>query len=153
MSPVALRVAVAVFVVGALGAWLVKPIGDACPDVGRLPAGSQSSSSPSFAPPLTRTCTYTTVDGTQARKRYVPIVDWLVLGVVAGVAGVGVGLAGPGREPRPERAPRAPKAASPSARRAPRIPAAQPAPPESAEERALAREREREERARRRHGG
>ena len=157
MSQGALRAALAVFALGVLGVWLIRPIGDACPDVGRLPAGSQSSSSPSFAPPLTRTCTYTTADGTKARKRYVPIVDWLVLGVVAGVVGAGVGLAGPGpgpaREPRPQRAPRAAKPARP-AKRSPRIAAAaEPAPPESAEERALEREREREERARRREGG
>ena len=151
----AVRVGLAVFVLGAFGVWLVKPIGDACPDVGRLPAGSQSSSSPSFAPPLTRTCAYTTADGTQAHQRYVPIVDWLVLAVVAGVAGVGVGLAGPGT-PRPEpaarskRAPRPPREARSA--RAER-PAPAPAPPESAEERAAAREREREERARRRERG
>jgi hypothetical protein len=163
MSQNAVRTALAVFVVGVLGVWLVRPIGDACPDVGRLPAGSKSSSSPSFAPPLTRTCTYRTTDGTKARKRYVPIVDWLIVAVVAGVAGAGVGLAGPGtpgtdRAPRPQRAPRperAPRLAR--AKRAPR--AAAPAaprsapPPESAEERAAAREREREERARRRTRG
>jgi len=158
----AVRVGLAVFVLGAFGVWLVKPIGDACPDVGRLPAGSQSSSSPSFAPPLTRTCTYTTADGTQAHKRYVPVVDWLVLAVVAGVAGVGVGLAGPGtprpeRAPRPSRAPRLARVSRPAraerpARTAP-SPTPAPAPPESAEERAAAREREREERARRRGRG
>ena len=172
----AVRVGLAVFVVGVLGVWLVKPIGDACPDVGLLPAGSQSSSSPSFAPPLTRTCTYTTADGTEAHKRYVPIVDWLILAVVAGVAGAGVGLLGPGsarpeRAPKPERAPRperAPKPESapkperaprperaPKPERAPRPerapkPEPAPAPPETAEERAAQREREREERARRR---
>jgi len=113
----AVRAGLVVFLLGVLGVWLIKPIGDACPDLGRLPAGSQSASSPSFAPPLTRTCTYTTADGTEAHQRYVPIVDWLIVAVVAGVAGVGVGLLGPGtprperapkpeREPRPERAPK-----------------------------------------------
>jgi len=171
MSRGALRAALAVFALGVLGVWLVKPIGDACPDVGRLPAGSQSSSSPSFAPPLTRTCTYTTADGTKARKRYVPVVDWLIVAVVAGVAGAGVGLAGPGtprperapkqaREPRPQRAPRAPK--SGRAKRAPRAAASprssEPAPEPvvggpDPEDRAAARERERQERARRRAEG
>ena len=171
MSQGALRAALAVFALGVLGVWLVKPIGDACPDVGRLPAGSQSSSSPSFAPPLTRTCTYTTADGTKARKRYVPIVDWLVLGVVAGVVAVGVGLAGPGAPPveraakrqpasRPRRAPRAPKPGR--AKRAPRTAAppraSEPAPAPvvggpDPEDRATARERERQERARRRAEG
>lgn len=167
MSQGAVRAALAVFLLGVLGVWLIKPIGDPCPDIGRLPAGSERSSSPSFAPPLTRTCTYTTPDGTQARKRYVPIVDWLILAVVAGVAGVGVGLAGPGRPPRdaaagPEQArrpesvpraapaPRAPKPARPA--RAPHGTPGQPTGPESGEDRAVARERERQERARRREG-
>lgn len=164
MSHGAVRAALAVFLLGVLGVWLIKPIGDPCSDIGRLPAGSESSSSPSFAPPLTRTCTYTTPDGTQARKRYVPVVDWLILAVVAGVAGVGVGLAGPGRTPseaaagpelgrRPESVPRAapaPKPARPA--RAPRRTAGQPTEPQSGEDRAVARERERQERARRREG-
>lgn len=132
MSQGAVRAALAVFLLGVLGVWLIKPIGNPCPDLGRLPAGSQSSSSPSFAPPLTRSCTYTTADGTQARKRYVPVVDWLILAVVAGVAGAGVGLVGPGR-------PAVERAAAPD--RAP--------PPE---DRAAARERERQERALRRGG-
>lgn len=111
MNAGAVRVAAAVFVLGVLAVWLVKPIGNACPDVSRLPPGSTSSSATSFAPPLTRTCTYSTADGTQARQRYVPIVDWLVLAVVAGLAGAGVGLLGPGsstpaeREPRTQRKP------------------------------------------------
>ena len=153
-----MRAALAVFAVGVLGVWLVKPIGDACPDVGRLPAGSQSSSSPSFSPPLTRTCTYTTADGTEAHKRYVPVVDWLIVAVVAGVAGVGAGLAGSGtlqqerapkppREPRASRAPRPARAAKPSPRSSDNG-----APPPSEEDRALTRERERQERARRREG-
>ena len=149
MSHNAARAALAVFLLGVLGVWLVTPIGDPCPDVGRLPAGSESSSAPSFAPPLTRTCTYTTTDGTKVRKRYVPVVDWLVLAVVAGVVATGVGLAGPGPgAPRPERPP-AP-ARAPRPRRARR---SGPVVPPSGEERALAREREREERARRRGSG
>lgn len=165
MSQLAARAALAVFVLGVLAVWLVKPIGDACPDLGRLPAGSTGTSAPSFAPPLTRTCTYTTADATQATKRYVPFVDWLVLAVVAGVVGTGVGLAGPGT-PRPERArvPKRPGRAPPLARaprparvkRASRVaaaPPAEPVPPPASEDRAGAREREREERARRRAGG
>jgi hypothetical protein len=136
MNRGATRAALAVFAIGVLGVWLVKPIGDACPDVGLLPAGSHSSSSPSFAPPLTRTCTYTTGDGTEAHRRYVPVVDWFIVAVVAGVVGVGVGLGGP-HEPRP--------------RPAPRLSHDRAAPP-GAEERAVARERERLERARRREG-
>ena len=123
MSSNAVRAALAVFLLGVLGVWLIKPIGDPCPDVGRLPAGSQSSSAPSFAPPLTRTCTYTTTDGTEAHKRYVPIIDWLILAVVAGVVGAGVGLVGPATqtEPRAPRAKRAPRAErAPGAKRAPR---------------------------------
>jgi hypothetical protein len=153
MSQNAVRAALAVFLLGVIGVWLVRPIGDACADLGKLPAGSTGSSSPSFAPPLTRTCTYRTADGTEATKRYVPVVDWLVLAVVAGVVGAGVGLAGPGkprpeREPKPERAPK-PKRA-PAARRAPPAQPAPPPPPPTAEERATERERERRERARRR---
>ncbi len=107
MNPGAIRAAIAVFVLGALIVWLIAPIGNACPDVGLLPAGSSSASAPSFSPPLTRTCTYTTTDGTMARKRYVPIVDWLVLAVIAGVVGAGITLLGPrpagptGGRPRP----------------------------------------------------
>lgn len=165
MSQGAVRAAVAVFLLGVLGVWLIKPIGNACPDLGRLPAGSQSSSSPSFAPPLTRTCTYTTVDGTQARKRYVPVVDWLILAVVAGVVGAGVGLAGPGtpaaerapgpkRTQRPERAPRRERAQRPEpAPRPERAQRPRRAPSQTADERAVARARERQERARRREGG
>jgi hypothetical protein len=170
----AVRAALAVFLVGVLGVWLITPIGDACPDVGRLPAGTTSGSSPSFAPPLTRTCTYTTSEGTEAHKRYVPIVDWLIVAVVAGVVGAGFGLLGPGapgaenapkpaRAPKPQRSPepaRAPKSARTRARsrkpqQAPRAapppgPAAAAAPAQTAEDRAAQRDRERLERARRR---
>lgn len=153
MNRGAMRAALAAFAIGVLGVWLVKPIGDACPDIGRLPAGSQSSSAPSFAPPLTRTCTYTTADGTQARQRYVPVVDWLIVAVVAGVVGAGVGLLGPAA-PRSEHAPKAarePRAAKPARAitGAPRSAEDGAAPP-SEDDRALARERERQERARRR---
>ncbi|MEA2156575.1 MAG: hypothetical protein QOE11_2715 [Solirubrobacteraceae bacterium] len=81
----ALRIAATVFVLGVLAVWLVAPIGNACPDVGRLPSGSRSSSSPSLSPPLTRRCTYTTPEGTQAHARYVPWLDWIVLALLAAV--------------------------------------------------------------------
>jgi hypothetical protein len=136
VSRTAVRAALAVLLLGVLGVWLVKPIGDACPDLGKLPAGSTGASAPSFAPPLTRTCTYTTVEGTKAHKRYVPVVDWLIVAVVAGVVGAGAGLAGPGTG-RPERAP--------PPQPAPEVP--------RAEDRAAQRERERAERARRRERG
>ena len=100
------RAGVAIFVIGLLFAWLVRPIGNACPDVDKLPSGSKGSSAPSFAPPLTRNCTYTTPDGTQARKRYVPLLDLVALLLGAGVVGAAVGMAGPaGREGRARRAP------------------------------------------------
>jgi hypothetical protein len=97
MSRGAIRAAVAVFLLGALVVWLVRPIRDACPDVDRLPAGSTGTSAPSFAPPLTRTCTYTTPDGTKARRRYVPVVDLLALAAIAGAVGGAIAVAGPGR--------------------------------------------------------
>lgn len=97
MNAGALRAAVAIFVLGMLVVWLIRPIGDACPDVDKLPAGSTGSSAPSLAPPLTRTCTYGTPDGTKARQRYVPVVDVLVLAVIAGVVGAAIWLLGPGR--------------------------------------------------------
>jgi hypothetical protein len=111
MNAGAIRAGVAVFLLGVLVVWLIAPIRNACPDVGLLPPGSMSSSSPSFSPPLTRTCTYTTPDGTKARKRYVPIVDWLIVAVIGGVVGAGIGLLGPvarsgyelERDPRPPR--------------------------------------------------
>ena len=108
MSAGAARAAVFILLLGVLVVWLVRPIGDACPDVGKLPPGSSAASKPSFTPPLTRTCTYTTPEGTKARKRYVPIMDWLVLAVVAGVAGAAITRLGPARRlpdtPRPRRA-------------------------------------------------
>ena len=95
MSRGALRAAVAVFLLGLIVVWLIAPIGNPCPDVDKLPSGSSGSSAPSFAPPPTRTCTYTTPEGTKARKRYVPIVDGLMVAVVAGLVGAAIGLAGP----------------------------------------------------------
>ena len=96
----------AVFLLGLFVVWLIAPIGNPCPDVDKLPPGSRGSSAPSFAPPLTRTCTYTTPEGTKARKRYVPIVDMLALAVVAGLVGGAIGLAGPEARARRERQPR-----------------------------------------------
>jgi hypothetical protein len=94
MSAGAVRAGVAVFVVGLLFVWLIRPIGNACPDVDKLPQGSEGSSAPSFAPPLTRTCTYTTPDGTKARKRYVPVLDLVALLFAAGLAVGAIGVAG-----------------------------------------------------------
>ncbi|MEA2233856.1 MAG: hypothetical protein QOD83_3672 [Solirubrobacteraceae bacterium] len=92
-----LRVAAVVFVFGFLVIWLIQPIGNPCPDRGALPKGSSKSSSPSFAPPGTRTCTYTTPEGTKARFHYVPWLDWFVLAVLAGLAAAAVRLAASGR--------------------------------------------------------
>lgn len=137
----ALRIAATVLVLGALVVWLVAPIGNPCPDLGRLPSGSTSASSPSFSPPLTRRCTYTTTDGTRARSRYVPWLDWIVLLLVAGAAATVARFVG-GSAARGERAPRAPRA--PREPRAPKQPAAR----DDAE-----RERARAERSRRDRGG
>lgn len=106
MSRQGLRAGAAILVLGLLLVWLVRPIGNACPDVDRLPTGSAGSSAPSFAPPLTRTCTYTTPDGTQARKRYVPLLDLVALLLAAGLAGGAISVAGPGRRGRRAPAPR-----------------------------------------------
>lgn len=107
MSAGAARAALFILVLGVLVVWLARPIGDACPDLGRLPPGSSASSKPSLTPPLTRMCTYTTPDGTNARKRYVPLLDWLVLGVVAGIAGIAITRLGPQPpQPRAQRRPR-----------------------------------------------
>jgi hypothetical protein len=101
-----LRSGVAVLLAGLLVVWLIKPIGDPCPDLGRLPHGSTASSSPSFSPPLTRSCTYTTAGGIQAHARYVPWLDWIVLLLVASLAVGAVRVLSPvGRGP--SRAPRA----------------------------------------------
>lgn len=82
-----LRLAVAILVVGLLAVWLVKPIGDPCPDIDRLPQGSSATSSPSLSPPLTRTCTYTAAIGIQARALYVPWLDWIVIVLIAAAGG------------------------------------------------------------------
>lgn len=156
MNAGALRAAAAVFVVGLLFVWLIRPIGNACPDVDKLPSGSTASSTPAFAPPLTRTCTYSTLDGTKARKRYVPVLDLVVLLVAAAVVGGGIALARPGpggsrqaRASAPERLPE-PSAQDPPA----------PPPPPLGEEQteieierqAAERERARQERQARRRG-
>jgi len=99
-----IRAGLAIVVIGLLFIWLIRPIGDPCPDVDKLPSGSSGSSAPSFAPPLTRACTYSTPDGTQARKRYVPLLDLVALLLVAGLVGGAVSLAGPGRRELRERA-------------------------------------------------
>ena len=136
MKVSATRVALVAFLLGALGVWLIRPIGDPCPDLGKLPAGSASTSAPSFAPPLTRTCTYTTAGGIDAHQRYVPVIDWIVLAVLAGVVGLGVALLGGSGSPRAagrrasSRPPRlagrafAAAAAAPSPRPAPQRPLA-----------------------------
>ena len=130
-----LRAAVAVFVVGFLFVWLVKPLGNPCPDLASLPQGSTAGSSPSLAPPGSRTCTYTATAGIKATAKYVPWLDWIVLLLVAAaVAGVVRMLspagrsAGRARAARPEREPRAerpPRAERERAEREPR--AEQPA--------------------------
>ncbi len=143
MSRGAIRAAVALFVIGVLAVWLIAPIGDACPDAALLPADSTHGSAPSFAPPLTRTCTYTTAQGTQARTRYVPLLDWVVLAALAGIAGTAITLMGPGRGP-----PRSPGPASrprPDRSRAARPPRAGEPPPAAGER--SRREREAAERA------
>jgi hypothetical protein len=101
MSAGAIRAAGVVLLLGVLLVWLVRPIGNPCGDLGKLPAGSTASSRPSFAPPLTRSCTYTTPEGTNARKRYVPVVDWLALVVLAGVVGGAISVFGPRGSGRP----------------------------------------------------
>jgi hypothetical protein len=171
----ATRVALVVFLVGALGVWLIRPIGNACPDIGKLPAGSRSSSAPSFVPPLTRTCTYTTAGGIEAHRRYLPIVDWIVLAVLAGVAWLGVSLLGgsgaqlgaarepegppdwlaEASEPKPKPKPRMEVPPSPAKPVRPARPAPAPRAPSldgdsEAAARAAQRELERQQRARRR---
>ncbi len=90
------RAGVAIVVVGLLFIWLIRPIGSACSDLDKLPSGSRGSSAPSLAPPLTRTCTYTTPEGTEARTRYVPVLDALALLIVAAIVGGAIGLRGAG---------------------------------------------------------
>jgi hypothetical protein len=157
-----LRAAVAVFVVGFLVVWLVKPIGNPCPDLGRQPPGSSASSSPSLSPPGSRTCTYTAVGGVQAKVGHVPWLDWIILLLLAAVAGGAVRVASPGgrgarerapaRSPRPERQPRAKRApraqpAEPPPRPAPPPAGREPSRPTSSERDAADRERARRERA------
>ncbi len=110
----ALRIAATVVVLGALAVWLVAPVGNPCPDLGRLPSGSTSSSSPSLEPPLTRTCTYRTPDGTEAHARYVPWLDWIVLVLLAAVAVTVARFVGSPGEPKAHRTPGSPE---PSAER------------------------------------
>ncbi len=147
------RAGVALFVIGLLFIWLIRPIGSACSDLDKLPSGSEGSSAPSFAPPLTRTCTYTTPEGTKARKRYVPVLDVLGLLIVAGVAGGAIALLGAGgreRAPKPARAakPPQPERAQRSAQHAPQ-PQPQPEPePASADAEQARRERDAAERER-----
>ena len=166
MKVSATRVALVAFLLGALGVWLIRPIGDPCPDLGKLPAGSASTSAPSFAPPLTRTCTYTTAGGIDAHQRYVPVIDWIVLAVLAGVVGLGVALLGGSGSPRaaagegeleappdwlaePAPAPRA-RSSAPAPRPARPPPAPPPDGESEAAARAAQRELERQQRARRR---
>ena len=128
-----LRLAAAVLLVGVLAVWLVKPIGNPCPDLARLPPGATATSSPSFSPPLTRTCTYTATAGVQVRASYVPWLDWIVIALLAAAVGGGARMLAPGaRAPRPERAarpprePRAPRAARGTPRGDGERPAQQP---------------------------
>ena len=162
-----LRLAAVVLLVGVLAVWLVKPIGNPCPDLARLPQGATAKSSPSFSPPLTRTCTYTAAAGVQVRTRYVPWLDWIVIVLLAAVAGgvartlrpVGRPTASP-RTPR-ERLPTEPRAARERLPKEPRTPRERlPQEPRAARERPVAgrdgverdatdRERARRERAER----
>jgi hypothetical protein len=121
-----LRAGVALFLVGFLAIWLVKPIGNPCPDLGSLPQGSTASSSPSFSPPGSRTCTYTAAAGIKATKKYMPWLDWIVLLLLAAAAAGAVRVLSPaGKRAREERAGR------PAGERGPRAeptPRAEPAP-------------------------
>jgi hypothetical protein len=152
------RAAVAVLVVGFLVIWLLAPIGNPCPDLRELPAGSTASSSPSFSPPGSRTCTYTAVGGIKATSKYIPWLGWIVLILLAALAGGVVRMASPegrraraerggqqGRERRPGGEP-SPDAAPPAGR--PPRPARSQRPAKDASERDDAeRERARQERA------
>ncbi|HUR85332.1 MAG TPA: hypothetical protein VMY78_08300 [Solirubrobacteraceae bacterium] len=141
----AARIGATVFVLGALAVWLVVPIGDPCPDAGKLPPGSTHSSAPSFSPPLTRRCTYTTPDGIKARSRYVPVLDLLLVAVVAGIATGGAAVLGGTGEPRAPRAPRTPRTPREPVRREPQ----RREPAERGDEERERARRERAERARR----
>jgi hypothetical protein len=155
------RIAIAVLVAGFLVVWLVKPIGNPCPDLDRLPQGSSASSSPSFSPPGARTCTYTAAGGIRAESKYMPWLDWIVLLLLAAVAAAAVRVLSPvsggggARAPRGEREPRGERA--PSLDRAPRADPSPPPPPtepahspaSSGERDAAERERARRERAER----
>jgi len=142
-----LRAGLAVFLAGLFVVWLIKPIGNPCPDRGALPQGSSTSSAPSLLPPGTRTCTYTTPLGTRARTRYWPWLDWLVLAVIAGAVGYGVRAASGQR-----RAPRQPSERAPKARTPRERPSRERARQDGAasERDAAERERQRAERERRR---
>jgi len=129
-----LRAAVAIFLAGALVVWLVKPIGEPCPDLERLPAGSTARSSPSLTPPGTRTCTYTAAGGTEARSSYVPWLDWIVLVLLAALVAGGIRVVSPAGRAAPRRSARVRPAAPREGR---------------AEHDAAARERARRERAER----
>jgi hypothetical protein len=152
-----LRAGVAVFLVGFLAVWLVKPIGNPCPDLGSLPQGSSASSSPSLAPPGSRTCTYTAAAGIKATKRYMPWLDWLVLLALAAAAAGAVRMLSPagkrarakraGRGARPARPEREPRAEpQPRAERQPRSTRG-PSPSPPTERDAAGRERPRRPRS------
>ena len=139
------RAAVAVLVVGFLVVWLVKPIGNPCPDLASLPSGSTASSSPSFSPPGARTCTYTVAGGTEARVKHVPWLDWIVLVLLALAAGGAVRFLSPaGRQAREGRL--SPREREPRADREPRASAGRE-PSGPTERDAADRERARQERA------
>jgi hypothetical protein len=93
-----LRAAALVLVLGFLMVWLIGSIGNPCPDRGVLPRGSSTTSSPSFAPPGTRTCTYTTPEGTRATVHAVPWRSWLALALLAALAAGALRLTA--RDPR-----------------------------------------------------
>jgi len=138
-----------VFLLGFLVVWLIKPIGNPCPDLGRLPQGSSASSSPSFGPPGTRTCTYTAAGGTEATSKYVPWLDWILLSLLAGIVAAGISLASPAmRTQRPEPAEREPREPREPPHE-PREPRAERTPPATGERDAAERERARRERAER----
>lgn len=87
-----MRVALGIFLVGALLVWLgVMPVLsglDVCLDFAAQPEGSSSSSGPSLSPPGTIVCEYRAPSGDVTRETYVPWFEWLVLAIVA--AGIGL---------------------------------------------------------------